>query len=124
MTQRRSLIAFCSAIVLLGVLAAPAGAASNWTLRQLPPTTFGESQAFAPGLSGISCPTESLCVAAGSQNTLIVRSTVASHISRTSTSPTAYPRPASWRASAAPIPDEAPVMIDIARGSTEGSQPT
>lgn len=73
MTSRRSLIAFCCAIALLGVeLAAPAGAVSSWTLRQLPPTTFGESQAFAPGLSGVSCPTESLCVAVGSENTLIV----------------------------------------------------
>jgi hypothetical protein len=72
MTPKRSLIAFCGVIALLGSLAAPAGAASNWTLRQLLPTSFGESQAFAPGLSGISCPTESLCVAVGSQNTLIV----------------------------------------------------
>lgn len=72
MTQRRSLIASCAAIALLGVLATPAGATSSWTLRQLPPTTFGESQAFAPGLSGVSCPTESLCVAVGSQNTLVV----------------------------------------------------
>ncbi|HET7443060.1 MAG TPA: hypothetical protein VFJ57_00220 [Solirubrobacterales bacterium] len=71
MTPKRSIVALCCAIALLGALAAPA-AASSWTLRQLPPTTFGESQAFAPGLFGISCPTESLCVAAGSQNTLIV----------------------------------------------------
>jgi hypothetical protein len=72
MRSKRSLVAFSCAIALLGTLAAPVGAASNWTLRQLPPTTFGESQAFAPGLTGISCPNVSLCVAVGSQNTLLV----------------------------------------------------
>jgi hypothetical protein len=71
MTKKRPLVAFFWAITLLGT-AAPAGAASSWTLRQLPPTNFGESQAFAPGLSGISCPNDSLCVAVGSQNTLLV----------------------------------------------------
>lgn len=72
MTPKRFLITSCCAIAVLAVLGTPAGAASSWTLRQLPPINFGESQAFAPGLSGISCPTESLCVAAGSQNTLVV----------------------------------------------------
>lgn len=72
MTARRSLIAFGCTIALIGALVPSSGQASSWTLRQLPPTTFGESQAFAPGLMGISCPSESLCVAVGSQNTLIV----------------------------------------------------
>jgi len=75
MTSKRFLLAFYCAIALLGALAAPAGAASNWTLRQLPPTAFGESQAFAPGLYGVSCPTTSFCVAVGTQNTLIVSQT-------------------------------------------------
>jgi hypothetical protein len=50
-------------------LAAPAGsaAASNWTLRQLPPRSGDQ---WGPPLSGVSCPTESLCVAVGGLNTL------------------------------------------------------
>ncbi len=69
---KRILIVPCSAIALLGAVAAPASSASTWTLRQLPPTIYGESQAFAAALFAISCPAESLCVAAGSQGTLVV----------------------------------------------------
>jgi hypothetical protein len=65
----RILAASCAAIALLVTLAAPAGsaAASNWTLRQLPPRSGDQ---WGPPLSGISCPTESLCVAVGGLNTL------------------------------------------------------
>lgn len=66
---KRTLIASCAAIALIAALATPAGsaAASNWTLRQLPPRSGDE---WGPPLSGISCPTESLCVAVGGLNTL------------------------------------------------------
>jgi hypothetical protein len=66
---KRILVASCSAIALIATLAAPAGAtaASNWTLRQLPPAS---GDAFGPPLSGISCPTDSLCVAVGGLDTL------------------------------------------------------
>jgi hypothetical protein len=67
---KRILIAFCWAISLLAALAAPASAASNWTLRQLPPTPLEGGGAAEPGLSGVSCPTESLCVAAGGFDTV------------------------------------------------------
>jgi hypothetical protein len=66
---KRILAASCSAIALLAALAVPAGSAatSNWTLRQLPPESGGE---WGPPLSGVSCPTESLCVAVGGLDTL------------------------------------------------------
>lgn len=69
---KRILIASCSAIALLAILAAPTGAAaaSNWTLRQLPPTPLEGGGADEAGLSGVSCPTESLCVAAGGFDTV------------------------------------------------------
>ncbi len=58
---RYTLILSCCALALISTLAAPAGA-SNWTLRQLPPTDEAKS---GPTLYGVSCPSESLCVAAG-----------------------------------------------------------
>lgn len=69
MTNLRSsrLLASCSALALLALLAAftaEAGAA-QWTLRQLPPVPDSEGRPMVIGLSGISCPTESLCVAVG-----------------------------------------------------------
>jgi hypothetical protein len=63
---KRILIASCSAVALLGALTVPA-VASNWTLRQLPPRSGDQ---WGPPLSGVSCPTESLCVAVGGLNTL------------------------------------------------------
>jgi hypothetical protein len=67
------LIASCSTIALIPTLAAPAGAAaaSNWTMRQLPPRQLqgGSDEA---GLSGVSCPTESLCIAVGALDTVAV----------------------------------------------------
>ncbi len=62
---KRILIAACSAIALLAALAAPtdAATASKWTLRQLSP-------GLDRPLSGISCPSESLCVAVGGLDTL------------------------------------------------------
>jgi hypothetical protein len=67
---KRILIASCCAISLLAAPGAPAGAASNWTLRQLPPTPLEGGGTTEAGLSGISCPTESLCVAAGGFDTV------------------------------------------------------
>jgi hypothetical protein len=66
---RRVLIASRTAIVLLVAIVASAGsaAASNWTLGQLPPRSGDQ---WGPPLSGVSCPTESLCVAVGGLNTL------------------------------------------------------
>ncbi len=63
---RYTLILSCCAIALIATLAAPAGAAAaaKWTLRQLPPT-IDEGHEYRPGLSGVSCPSESLCVAVG-----------------------------------------------------------
>jgi len=72
MRARRSLAALGCAIALVGVLVPASAEASSWVLRQLPPTVFGESQAFAPELTGVSCPSESFCVAVGSEDTLIV----------------------------------------------------
>lgn len=60
-------------IALFGALALPAGAAaaSKWTLRVLPPQPL----ANGPGthqvvLTGVSCPSESLCVAVGALDTV------------------------------------------------------
>ncbi len=68
-TVKRLTIASCLAIALLATITAPAGAAaaSNWTERQLPP---GPGEEWGPPLSGISCPSESLCVAVGGLNTV------------------------------------------------------
>lgn len=74
---KRILVASCCAIALIVVLAVPAGsaAASNWTLRRLPPIEHverepGEWITFWPNLDGVSCPTPSLCVTVGSEHTL------------------------------------------------------
>jgi hypothetical protein len=63
---------FCCALALIATLAAPAGsaAAANWTLRQLPPVQLPEGEPFEGGLSGVSCPSQSLCVAVGGQDSL------------------------------------------------------
>ncbi len=62
---KRILVVACSAIALIAILAAPAGAAaaSSWTLRQLSP-------GLERPLSGVSCPAASLCVAVGGLDTL------------------------------------------------------
>jgi hypothetical protein len=67
-----TLIVSCCAIAILATVAAPAGAAatSSWTLRQLPPVPLEYGGSDEPGLSGVSCPSESLCVAAGAFDTL------------------------------------------------------
>ena len=58
-------------VVALAAIGASAGSASaaRWTLRQLPPAQL-EGSTSEPGLSGISCPSESLCVAVGGFDTL------------------------------------------------------
>ena len=54
------------AVVLLAILAARGSAtASKWTMRQLAPIRNSENEPVQFGLSGISCPSESLCVAVG-----------------------------------------------------------
>jgi hypothetical protein len=69
-TAKYTLVLSCCAIALLATIAAPAStaAASNWTERQLPPTPGSAS--WGPPLSGVSCPTDSLCVAVGGLDTL------------------------------------------------------
>jgi hypothetical protein len=68
----KRILACCSAIALIVALAAPAGvaAASSWTVRQLPPIRLSDSTMWEQSLSGVSCPTDSLCVAIGGQDTL------------------------------------------------------
>jgi hypothetical protein len=61
-----TLTAACCAIALI-VAPTGAGAASSWTLRQLPPRPGEE---WGPPLSGVSCPTDSLCVAVGGLDTI------------------------------------------------------
>jgi hypothetical protein len=58
-------------IALVVVLAVPAGsaAASQWALRQLPPKPL-EGGSDQVALFGVSCPSESLCVAVGSLDTV------------------------------------------------------
>ena len=66
--MRRVVLALCGAIAFAATLAAPGqAAASSWTERQLPPASGDE---WGPPLSGVSCPTESLCVAVGGLNTV------------------------------------------------------
>jgi hypothetical protein len=48
-----------------------AGAAANWTLTQLPIRTVGEGESDQAGLSGVSCPSESLCVGVGGYDTVV-----------------------------------------------------
>jgi len=62
-------LACCCAVALLAALAAPSAEAeaAKWTVRQLPPAEGSSSPAM---LSGVSCPTESLCVAVGGLNTV------------------------------------------------------
>ena len=65
-------VGFCCALAVIAILAAPAGSAlaANWTLRQLPPVQLLEGESYEAGLSGVSCPSESLCVAVGGQDSL------------------------------------------------------
>lgn len=58
-------------IALVAVLAVPAGsaAASPWTLRRLPPKPL-EGGSDPVALRGVSCPSESLCVAVGALDTI------------------------------------------------------
>jgi photosystem II stability/assembly factor-like uncharacterized protein len=67
---RRRLIGL--AVALLVALTAPAGAAaSDWTVRQLPPPSIeGGSSTERVLLYSVSCPTETLCVAVGALDTV------------------------------------------------------
>ena len=76
--MRHGPIGLCFAILAIALLLpAAAGAASTWQLTQLPAKTFEEGYSEQAMLSGVDCPTESLCVAVGSFGTIA-----------TSTSPT------------------------------------
>jgi hypothetical protein len=59
-------------IALVGVLAMPAAsaAASKWTVRMLPPKQLEGSSTHQAVLNGVSCPSESLCVAVGALDTV------------------------------------------------------
>lgn len=60
-------------IVILATLALPAGstAASNWSVMQLPAKPL-EGGADQVALSGVSCPSKTLCVAVGALDTIAV----------------------------------------------------
>lgn len=61
----------CSAIALAAATAAPVASAATWTLRQLPPSYVDENGSpVSASLSGVSCPTDSFCVAVGGLDTL------------------------------------------------------
>ena len=72
-SPKYALIVSCWAIACLASLAgssSPAMAA-HWTLRQLPPRQpEGGPPAVRAVLGGVSCPTDSLCVAVGASDTL------------------------------------------------------
>jgi hypothetical protein len=68
---RFAVVVSCLAIVLVALAAQATGAAAaNWTLRQLPPQPIEEGSPYEVVLMGVSCPTESLCVAGGALDTL------------------------------------------------------
>ncbi|MGA8746843.1 MAG: hypothetical protein WB507_13415 [Solirubrobacterales bacterium] len=70
LAAKSSLVLFCSAVTILATIAlagASRAAASSWTLRQLPPVS--DQAQLGPGLKGVSCPSESLCVAVGGADT-------------------------------------------------------
>ncbi len=65
-------IGLCCSLTLITTLAPHPGPAlgANWTLRQLPPAQLPEGEPFEAGLSGVSCPSQSLCVAVGGEDSL------------------------------------------------------
>jgi hypothetical protein len=66
-----SAVLVCGAIALAVAIAAPVASGATWTLRQLPPAYVDEnSTPVSAPLSGVSCPTDSLCVAVGGLDTL------------------------------------------------------
>jgi hypothetical protein len=69
--SRCALIVSCFAIALLVALAtASEAAAAGWTLRQLPPQPIEEGNPYEVVLEGVSCPSDSLCVAVGALDTV------------------------------------------------------
>lgn len=60
---------FCVLALLSAITASPGSASADWTLQQLPPQQL-EGSAALPALNGVSCPSESLCVAVGGLDTL------------------------------------------------------
>lgn len=69
--RRRAIGLYCVvALAIAFVAPQAASAASSWTLTQLPARTVGGGESEQPGLSGVSCPGESLCVAVGGYDTV------------------------------------------------------
>jgi hypothetical protein len=66
------LVGLCFVVLFVTAALVPgaASAASNWQLTQLPAKTFEEGYSEQAMLSGVSCPTDSLCVAVGSFGTI------------------------------------------------------
>jgi hypothetical protein len=71
--MRPRTVATLCAIAIMVALAAPtaSSAAGGWTLTQLPARTVGEGESDQVGLSGISCPSKSLCVAVSGFDTVV-----------------------------------------------------
>ncbi len=63
---------FCFAVALLVAVTAPVSeaTAAKWTLRQLPPQPLEDGSPYRGGLYGASCPSDSLCLAVGSFDTI------------------------------------------------------
>ena len=60
------------AVALLAGLGGPASGAfaAKWTLTQLPPQPIGDGETYRSGLSGVACPSDSLCLAVGAFDTI------------------------------------------------------
>ncbi len=72
---KRMLAACALTLIAFLAVSAVSAAASNWTLRRLPPIEHverepGEWITHWPNLNGVSCPAPSLCVTVGSEHTL------------------------------------------------------
>jgi hypothetical protein len=62
----------CFAIALVAslVVSVSEAAAAKWTLTQLPPQPIGDAEPYQSGLSGVACPSDSLCIAVGAFDTI------------------------------------------------------
>lgn len=70
LTSRVRIGALCVVALCAAIGALPGSAtAAKWALQQLPPAQL-EGSAAVPPLNGVSCPSESLCVAVGGLDTL------------------------------------------------------
>jgi len=67
--MRNVTLAFLVALVVVLTVPSALAAASPWTLRRLPPKQL-EGGSDSAGLNGVSCPSDSLCVAVGGLDTV------------------------------------------------------